>query len=599
MLPFALLFAAATSGNIEWTAYGNDPGGSRYSEAAQINASNVSRLAVAWTYSTRDMHPGEPGRPSALETTPLYADGTLYLTSGWGRVIAIDPETAAERWSYDPKIDPTAGWGDFTNRGVALHRNAKKTTIIGVTIDGRLFALDARNAAKLWEVNLREGLRIPPTGRSEYQQTSPPCVIGDVVVVGSSIADNGRTRMASGEVRGFDIATGRKLWAWDPVPETTGNPENIPGGANAWSVIVADPSRNRVYVPTGSPSPDYYGGMRKAFNHGNSVVALDAKTGKLIWSFQTVRHDLWDYDVATPPLLLSIKGREAVAVGSKTGHMFFLDRSTGKPVFKVEDRPTPKSDAEGEQASDTQPFTVATPPLAAHKLEIWGPTPEAKKWCEEEIAKLRYDGVFTPPSTQGSLLLPGNVGGLHWGGMTHDRKNGLVIAPANNLAAVVKLVPRAEFDGQRKSDRLGLEWAPQSGTPYGMARRILLSPAGAPCNAPPWGTLTAIDANTGALKWQVPLGEFAGVPGGPNLGGPISTAGGLTFIGAAFDGFFRAFDSSTGRELWKTKLPASARSTPMTYVHKGKQYVVISAGGHDKRFGPLGDKVVAFALPGE
>lgn len=593
MVALLLLFAGGTQ--VEWPAYGNDPGGARHSQATQITPENVSKLKVAWSYSTRDMYKPTSGRdrPSALETTPVYADGTLYLTSGWGRVIAIDPETSKEKWSYDPKIDPAQGWGDFTNRGVALHRKKGKLTILGVTIDARLFALNGESGKRLWEVSLREGLRIPPKETSEYEETSPPCVIGDIVVVGSAVADNGRTDMASGEVRGFDVATGKRLWSWDPMPSHI---RSKTGGANAWSVIVADPKRNTLYVPTGSPSPDYYGGQRKETNYGNSLVALDARTGEMRWHFQTVRHDLWDYDVASPPALIQVKGRDAVAVGSKTGHVFILDRASGKPLFPVENRRVPKSDAENEEAAAEQPFPVLPKPLAPHTFEAWGPTEEAKRWCQAEAGKLRSEGIFTPPSVRGSLLYPGNVGGLHWGGMTYDPANHLIIAPANNLAAVVRLVPRTDFEGQRKSDRFGLEWAAQEGTPYGMSRQILLSPAGTPCNAPPWGTLSAINTDTGELKWQVPLGEFGNIKGSPNLGGPISTAAGLTFIGATFDGYFRAFNSKTGEELWKAKLPASARSTPMTFVHKGRQYVVIAAGGHDPRFGPLGDQVVAFAL---
>jgi quinoprotein glucose dehydrogenase len=291
-----------------------------------------------------------------------------------------------------------------------------------------------------------------------------------------------------------------------------------------------------------------------------------------------------------------VKNREAVAVGSKTGHLFLLDRRTGKPLFGVSHRAAVRSDAEGEQAAATQPYPVRPRSLSNQNFEVWGPNAETKKWCEETVSKLRYAGIFTPPSTKGTVLFPGNIGGLHWGGMTYDPTRNLIIAPANNVAAVVRLIARAEFDGARRSDRLGLEWAPQLGTPFGMARQLLLSPVGTPCNAPPWGTLTAIDTNTGRQKWQVPLGEFGGFPGSPNLGGPISTATGLTFIGATFDGYFRAFETDTGRELWKSKLPASARSTPMTYVHQGKQYVVISAGGHDPKISPLSDKVVAFAL---
>jgi len=553
--------------------------------AADITPQNVAKLSAVWTYATQGLHQPRRGRPSAFETTPLYANGMLYGTSAIGRVFALDPATGKEHWSFDPKIDLEAGYGDFTNRGVSYWPGG---LVIAVSVDARMFALDARTGQQKWTVNLREGLRLPPKEFSAYEQTSPPCVIGDIVVAGSAIADNGWTDNASGEVRGFDVRTGKLLWTWDPIPNSK------TGGANAWSRIVGDPARGLVFVPTGSPSPDYYGGERKPRNHGNSVVALEAKTGKLRWAFQTVHHDLWDYDVAAPPLLLKAKGRDAVAVGSKSGNLFLLDRDTGAPLFPVEERAVPKSDVPGEEASATQPFSIQ---LVPRTFVAWGPTPEAKRWCEEAVSKLRYDGIFTPPSLRGTLAYPGNIGGLHWGGMTYDARLKLIVAPVNNLPAIVQLIPRAEYRDAQKSDKFSMEFAPQWGTPFGMARRLLLSPQGLPCNAPPWGTLAAVDANTGQVKWQVPLGKFGEVPGTINLGGPLALPSGVTFIGATLDGYFRAFSSATGLVLWEAKLPASARSTPMTYTHRGRQYVAVAAGGHDPKFGPLDDKLVVFALP--
>ncbi len=588
-MPLALLFLLLAQ--TDWPSYGGDPGGMRHSSATQITPANVQKLAVAWTYKTRGLYQPKNGRPSALETTPLYVAGKLYLTSALGRVAALDPSTGRELWSFDPHIDPDKGYGDFTNRGVSWHSSG---LILSVSVDARLFALDAQTGAKRWEVNLRQGLRNPPQGFADYEQTSPPAVIGNIVVVGSAVADNGSAYMPSGEVRGFAVKTGKLLWTWDPVP----GEGKRRGGANAWSVIAADPARGLVFVPTGSPSPDYYGGLRQSPDHGNSLVALRANTGQLVWAFQTVHHDLWDYDVASPPALVKVKGQDAVAVGSKTGHLFLLDRDTGQPLFPVEERPVPASDAVGEAAAKTQPFPTLPKPLVPQQFIPWGPTPEARQACADQAARLRNEGVFTPPSVRGTLAVPGNIGGLHWGGVAFDPKQALIIAPANNIAAYVRLVPREQFAEQRRADKFGLEFAPQANTPYGMARQFLLSPAGLPCNAPPWGTLSAVDTNTGALRWQVPLGEMAGPGSGAiNLGGPITTASGLTFIGATLDGFFRAFATRSGQELWKTKLPASARSTPMTFLHQGRQYVVISAGGHDPKFGPLGDEVVAFALP--
>lgn len=571
MLSLVLLALAA---DVSWPAYGNDPGGARHSPASQITPENVRTLQSAWTYKTNGLYKPKNGRTSALETTPLYVQGKLFVTSALGRVAALDPANGKEIWSFDPQIPRDAGYGDFTNRGVAWHRSGR---ILAVSVDARLFALDAKTGTKIWEVDLRKGLRIGPAHFADYEQTSPPCVIGNIVVVGSAVADNGSVGMPSGEVRGFDVKTGKLLWTWDPIPNSK------IGGGNAWSIITADEKRGIIYVPTGSASPDYYGGQRKELNHANSVVALNAKTGRMLWSFQTVHHDLWDYDVASPPLLYRANGRDSVAVGSKTGHLFLLDRLSGKPIFGVEERAVPKSDAEGEQASLTQPFPLKPPSLSPHRVEL-------EPACKDLAEKYRSEGAFTPPSEQGTLVVPGNIGGLHWGGMAYDPKQHLLIAPANHLVALVQLIRRDNYSTARKGDKFGMEFAPQAGTPYGMARRFLLDANNQPCNKGPHGTLSAIDTRTGDLKWQVPLGSLI------NLGGPITTASGLTFIGASIDGYFRAYETATGNELWKTKLPASARSTPMTYMHQGKQYVVISAGGHDERFGPLGDEIIAFAL---
>lgn len=553
--------------------------------AADIGPENVAKMQVAWTYATGGLHQPKRGRSSAFETTPVYANGMLYGTSAVGRVFALDPGTGRELWSFDPQINKEAGYGDFTNRGVSVWPGG---LVIAVSVDARMFGLDAKTGQQKWVVNLREGLRNAPHEFSEYEETSPPCVIGDLVVVGSAVADNGFTDNASGEVRGYDVRTGKRVWTWDPIPGTK------TGGANAWSRIVGDAGRGLVFVPTGSPSPDYYGGERKAQNHGNSVVALEAKTGKLRWAFQTVHHDLWDYDVAAPPLLLKVKGKDAVAVGSKSGNLFLLDRETGQPLMPVEERAVPASDVAGEEAAKTQPFSIH---LVPEKFAVWGATPEMKRWCEETVGKLRYEGMFTPPSVRGSLVYPGNIGGVHWGGMTFDAKQGVIVTPVNNLPAIVRLIPRAEFREAQKTDKFDMEFAPQHGTPYGMARRLLLSPAGMPCNAPPWGMLTGVDASTGKVKWQVPLGKLGPVPGTVNLGGPLALESGVTLIGATLDGYFRAFRTATGELLWETKLPASARATPMIYTHRGRQYVAIAAGGHDPKFGPLDDKLMVFALP--
>ena len=451
-------------------------------------------------------------------------------------------------------------------------------------------------------------------------------MIGSTIVVGSGIADNNAVGAPSGEVRGFDALTGKLKWSWDPIPQNPQDPAAATwknggaqrtGAANAWSVIAADPERGLVYVPTGSASPDYFGGERLGDNrYANSITALRAETGQLVWSFQTVHHDLWDYDVASPPVLFDVHrpGRTipAVGVGSKNGNYFILNRETGEPVFGVEERPVPKSDVAGEIASPTQPFPLLPKPLSPQAMDvarIMGSEAD-RAWCRAEIAKLRNDGVFTPPSLRGSLILPGNIGGLAWGGAAYDPGNHLLLIPTNNLAAQVRLIPRADFDKEEEANGRdlsgGWELARQRGTPYGMARRFLRAPGGWPCTPPPWGTLNAVDADTGALKWSVPLGRLPRMgPADPPpaeygsiaLGGPIVTAGGVVFMAGTVDSAFRAFDVATGKELWKADLPTSARSVPMTYRGPdGKQYVVIAAGGHGLPIAPLGDYVIAFRL---
>ena len=386
------------------------------------------------------------------------------------------------------------------------------------------------------------------------------------------------------------------------------------GAGNAWSVIAVDPARKLVFVPTGSASPDYYGGERLGDNlFANSVIALRADTGERVWHFQTVHHDLWDYDVATPPLLLDIhrdgQTTPAIAVGSKTANLFLLNRETGKPIFGVEERPAPKSDVPGETASPTQPFPIKPAPLSAQQMtadDAFGIDDADRNYCHAEISKLRATGIFTPPSLQGNLQMPGNIGGQNWGGMAYDPEHQLLVLPSNHLAAEVRLIPRADLQNVRKSQRerkIDGDWeiAPQTGTPYGMMRRFLLSPKRIPCTRPPWGTLIAINTVTGDKKWEVPLGQFSPkLPaewGSISLGGPMVTAGGLVFIASTLVPALYAFDVETGRELWHAALPAGGQATPMTYLAGGRQFVVIAAGGHARLGTRLGDAVLAYALP--
>jgi len=615
----------------EWLAYGRDAGGERYSPLDDVNRQNVASLQVAWTFRTGDAYQPPRGRPTAFEATPLYVDGTLYLSTPLGRVIALDPVTGRQRWTFDAKVPRDAGFGDFASRGVSTWQRGRERRIFVATIDARLIALDAATGQPIQSfgtggtVDLRQGLRIPPRSVASYEETSPPAVVGNTIVVGSAIEDGVTTSEPSGEVRGFDAITGALKWRWDPVPQdpsalgadTWKSASNTrTGAANVWSIIVADPARNLVFLPTSSPSPDYYGGERLGDNlFSDSLVALRADTGARVWHFQTVHHDLWDYDVASPPILFDWRkdGRTvaAIAVASKTGHVFVLDRQTGRPLIPVEERPVPASDVPGEQASPTQPFPTAPRSLARTTLtadEAWGLTDEDRAWCRDTMRPLRADGFFTPPSLRGTLVAPGNVGGVAWGGMAHDRGRGLLVMPVNNLVAEVRLIPRADLNEERKRLAPDFEVHLQQGTPYALARRFLLAPKTMlPCTPPPWGTLAAIKTATGEIAWQVPLGRFPGtdsVPGAAQwgsiaLGGPIVTAGGLVFTAGTFEAAIYAFDVQTGRQLWAGPLPTSARSTPMTYRGPdGRQYIVIAAGGHGTQIGPpLGDHLVAFALP--
>ncbi len=621
----------------EWAAYGRDGFGSRFSPLAQITRENVGQLQVAWTYRTGEID-AKTQQAMKFEATPLMVDGTLYLSTPLGRVIALDPATGKQRWTYDAQVDKGGDWGDFANRGVSTWldarapRNApcRRRIYLGV-IDARIIALDAKTGSPCrtfgdgGTVRLRKGLRNTPYYVEEYQLTSPPAVINGMIVTGSSVADNGRTNAASGEVRAFDARTGAARWSWDPVPRDStdaawnswrGAMAHTTGAANAWSVLAADSARDMVFVPTGSASPDYYGGERLGDNrYANSIVALRASTGKVVWHFQVVHHDLWDYDVASPPALVTIthdgKRVDVVLQTTKSGQLYVLDRATGKPVFPVEERPVPASTIYGERTSPTQPFNAVIPaltPLTFDTANVFGVTPESREACMAQIRPLRNDGPYTPPSLQGTLQLPSNVGGVNWGGVTFDPSRQIAVAAVNNLLAYVQLIRLDQLDTldvRANRSRLGDQYTRMHGTPYVMRRRILTAPDRLPCTQPPWGSLVAIDLKTGAKAWSVPLGDLSGLMpgaptprsplGSPNLGGPITTSSGLVFIGATIDRAIRAFDVETGKELWKGPLPGGARATPMTYQHDGRQYVVISVGGGDE-WGK-GDYVIAFALP--
>jgi quinoprotein glucose dehydrogenase len=576
--------------------------GQRFSPLKTIDTKNVQKLRVAWTYHTGALDPPTNlNHKAAFESTPVLADGLLYVTTPFNAVIALDPATGAEKWKYDPKVDRSHDYSEVSNRGVAAWTDTKaaqdapcRLIVFEGTLDARLLAIDGKSGKLCYSIDLTADVDFRHKGG--YQVTSAPTVVGDLVITGSSIADNNAVDMERGIVRAFDARTGKLRWTWDPIPWAA-EQKTRTGAANAWSGITADPGRDLVFVPTGSASPDYFGGTRPGDNrHANSVVALRASTGQLVWSFQVVHHDLWDYDVAPPPALIEFRGRPAVAVNTKMGSLFVLDRETGKPLATVEERSVPKSDVPGEDAAPTQPIS-ALPPLVPQKMtedDIGGATPEMHKWCLDTFRKLRNEGMFTPPSLGGTLVYPGNVGGVNWGGAVWDPARNLLFANTNHLAAIIRLAGRDERPGSTKMEReIGreVEFGRQSGAPYGVLRDYLLSPDRMPCNKAPWGPLVAYDLAAGKVRWESQVGPAL------TLGGPIATAGGLVFTGAGMDTYLRAFNSDTGAELWKGELPASAQSIPTTYEFGGRQYVVVCAGGHGKLGTKMGDAVVAFTLP--
>jgi quinoprotein glucose dehydrogenase len=608
-----------------WSYYGQDPGGKRYSALQQVNDKNVSRLTPAWTFRTRELATyagtGAPDK-AAFEATPILIGRILFFSTPSDRVFAIDAATGQQRWVYDPHVDLHADYSEISSRGVAAWSSGDSLRIFVGTIDGRLIALDGptgQPAADFGDhgtVNLRAGYS------DEVQETSPPAVIGDRVIVGSSMGDNQRFNQPPGVVRAYDVHTGTLIWSWNPIPQDpadsayktwNGPRAHQTGAANAWTILSTDAARDLVFVPSTSPSPDYYGGERLGSNlYANSLAALRASTGKLVWSFQVVHHDLWDFDIAAQPMLIDFRGRPAVVVGTKMGFIYILDRETGKPLLPVEERPVPASTVQGEQAWPTQPFP-SLPALGLQSMSTdsaWGPTPEALAEARQRIAKYHYEGPFTPASFQGTIMAPGNVGGINWSGMCYDPVRDMLYTNINRVAAVIRMIPRNQVDslGQESAEFLRAETGRQRGTPYVMKRDYLFKADSGGFHMqtrPPWGTLVGIDLHTGAKKWEVPLGyqlDPAKYPGAEkwgslNFGGAIVTNGNLVFIAASIDGHLRAFDSRTGRVLWEYALPASAQATPMTYELDGRQYVVIAAGGHGKLHTRQGDYVMAFRLP--
>jgi quinoprotein glucose dehydrogenase len=629
---------AQTPDASDWGYYGGDMFGQRFSRLSEINRKNVTHLTVAWTYRTGENGAGfARANKLSFEATPILAFGLLYLETPTNIVIALDPQTGVQRWRFDPHIDRSRQYSEASSRGVSIwedsdsrHTGACARRVLTGTLDARLLAVDAATGEPCkdfgtdGQVDLTNGLRI--RDRAAYLVTSPPAIYGNVVVVGSAIGDNRAAEVERGVVRAFDARSGALLWAFDPIPDSPTHPAaaewNLAqaattGAANSWGLMSIDEDNGLVLVPTGSASPDYFGGTRLGSNRfADSLLALDVRSGKLVWHQQLVHHDLWDYDLAAQPVLgdIEVQGVPVPAViqATKTGMLYVFDRTKGQPLFPINEKPVPPSFVAGEQASPTQPFS-GLPSLVSQRpvdpADAWGVTFWDRGKCRDLLSAHRNEGIFTPPDPHGTILSPGYIGGVNWGGIVFDEQRQRVIAAVNHLPMLVTLIPQAELQEQIRSGNYpNSDFAKQAGTPYAMRREPLLSPWGLPCTAPPWGTLVSVDLRRNRIAWQVPLGSTEGVGpwfaptrdfGMPNMGGPIATAGDLVFVGAALDSYFRAFDIETGRELWKHRLPAGGQATPMTYRagRNQRQFIVIAAGGHGVLNTPRGDYVIAFALP--
>ena len=620
-----------------WEDWGGSRGGSRYAPIGQIRPNNVMHLQVAWTYSSGEMKRRSAAMlgNSTVETTPILAAGSLVTCTPFGRIIALDPQTGREKWAHESKIDPNfvlpnqyicrgvSQWIDTTAPAGAPCRHR----IIAATVDLRMIAIDATNGKSCPGFGQDGAIKVveavPPRHLGELKLASPPAIVGDVAVVGSMVLDNVRAAAPRGTINGYDVRTGALLWAFEPIPQDSGptdkdwlgDARHHAGAANMWSVMSVDTARNLVFVPTSSASPDYYGGLRPGDNrYANSIVALDGKTGKVVWHQQLVHHDIWDYDTPAQPVLVDIQRGgatiPAVVQPTKQGFTFVFDRRNGTPLFPIDERPVPQGAVQGEWLSKTQPVPRLPKPLFSTRLrpeDAWGFTPWDRGKCRDLIAAHRYEGLFTPPSTKGTITYPAASGGANWGSASVDPTSQIMFVNSSRVASLITLIPRRKSSGNSVELTATADVSPMDGTPFEVKREFLLSPLGAPCTPPPWGGLTAIDLKTGKTLWDVPLGTIDNkLPfkpalnwklGTPNIGGTIVTRGGVLFVAATMDGYLRAFDMRTGAELWKGKLPAGSQSTPMTYMAGGRQFVVMATGQHMWFQTPAGDSLVAYALP--
>jgi quinoprotein glucose dehydrogenase len=612
----------------EWHAYGRTQHGMRYSPLAQLTPSNVDRLEKVWHFNTGDLRrPGDPDE-TTYEVTPLKIDDSLYVCTPHNFVIALDADTGEERWRFDPQVPDSTNRQHLTCRGLSYHvsdvsvgEQACQQRLFMPTADARLIALDANTgrvcpgfgsngAVNLWAnmPNVKEGF---------YYSTSPPVVANNLVIVGGAVNDNVSTTEPSGVIRAYDVITGELRWNWDP-----GNPERTEPIAegetysestpNSWSISSADEALGLLYVPLGNEVPDQWGGNRgeNTERFSSSIVALDLNTGELRWVFQTVHHDLWDMDVPAQPSLVDIDTPNgpvpALVAPTKQGDIYVLDRRTGEPILPVREVPAPQGAAEGDWTAPTQPVSALSyePPMLKGK-DLWGATFIDQMMCHIQFHSLRYEGRYTPPSTQGSLVHPGNFGVFNWGGVAVDPVRQMVFSTPAYLPFTSRLIPR-ENDRETYVSDSEPYLNENFGAPFAVELKPFVSPIGLPCIAPPWGYVAGADLRTGKTHWMRKNGtvrDRAPIPlpfkmGVPSLGGPMLTAGGVAFLSGTLDYYLRAYDSSTGKELGKWRLPAGGQATPMTYMSRsGRQMVVVVAGGHGSLGTKAGDSIIAYALP--